>query len=177
MPSLVSHGSRWIFWLFFNFTGVWGFIIHFYWSWMIHSIFFEPCKVFPHSHRSFFCKYFLCRDPVCGVIVLSYVTTWCAKPGYLSYIGEPCVVVPPCGLLWCTSLFWSKRLRIGRGPELADKPSEERNLTNRLRGDRKYSMHTLKSTEREGMARGNCVAMKGILPCIGCVGIVEYQAG
>ena len=56
-----------------------------------------------------------------------------------------------------------------------DKPSEERNLTNRSRGARKSSMHTLKSTRREGISWGNCVEVKKILPCVGCVGIVGVK--
>ena len=35
-----------------------------------------------------------------------------------------------------------------------DKPSEERNLTDRSRGAGKSSMHALKRTGREGKARG-----------------------
>ena len=50
-----------------------------------------------------------------------------------------------------------------------DKPSEERNLTDRSRGAGYLSMHTLKSTGRD------CVAMKGILPCVGCLGVVETK--
>ena len=37
-------------------------------------------------------------------------------------------------------------------------------------------MHTLKSTRRKVMASRNCVAVKIILPCVGCVGIVNCQA-
>ena len=36
-------------------------------------------------------------------------------------------------------------------------------------------MYTLGSTGREGMAQGNCVVVKGILPCVGCVGIVDAK--
>ena len=46
----------------------------------------------------------------------------------------------------------NKVTRSGRGPKLADKPSEERNLTDRSRGVGKSFMHTRKSTRREGMA-------------------------
>ena len=48
-----------------------------------------------------------------------------------------------------------------------DKPSEERNLTERSRGAGYSFMHTLKIIGRD------CVAVKGILPCVGCVGIVR----
>ena len=48
-------------------------------------------------------------------------------------------------------MFWSERLRSGRGRELDDKPTEEGILIDRSRGDEKYSMHTLKRTGREGM--------------------------
>ena len=49
-------------------------------------------------------------------------------------------------------MFWSEILRSGRGPDLVDKPSEERKLIDRSRGARKSFMNTLKSTRREGMA-------------------------
>ena len=38
-------------------------------------------------------------------------------------------------------------------------------------------MHTQNSTGREGMALENYVAVKGILPCVGCVGIVKGKYG
>ena len=37
------------------------------------------------------------------------------------------------------------------------------------------SMHTLKITGREGRAQENTVADKGMLPCVGCVGIVDAR--
>ena len=58
---------------------------------------------------------------------------------------------------------------------MVDKPSEERNLTDRSRGASKSFLHTLTRTRREGMAWGNCVELKGILPCVGCVGIVDAK--
>ena len=48
-----------------------------------------------------------------------------------------------------------------------NKSSEERNFTERSRGVGYSSLHTLKSNTREGMAKGNYVAVKGILPCVG----------
>ena len=34
-------------------------------------------------------------------------------------------------------------------------------------------MHTQENTGRYGV--GDCVAMKGILPCVGCVGIMDVN--
>ena len=62
-------------------------------------------------------------------------------------------------------LVWS--VRIGRGQNWLGKPSGGRNLTERSRGASYSFLHTLKSTRREGMAWGNWVAVKGILPCVG----------
>ena len=58
---------------------------------------------------------------------------------------------------------------------MIDKPNEERNLIDRSRGVGKSFLYTLKSIGREGMARGNYVAVKGILPCVGYVGIVDAK--
>ena len=50
----------------------------------------------------------------------------------------------------CVSL---KDLGVEEVHNWIDKPSEERNFTDRSRGAVKFSMHILKSTGREGMAR------------------------
>ena len=48
--------------------------------------------------------------------------------------------------------FGLKDLGVEEVHNWLDKPSEERNLKDRSRGAGYLSMHTLKSTEREGMA-------------------------
>ena len=104
----------------------------------------------------------------CGSIVFFWVTLW--------YASEPCCLcVTEWSLCYWVSLWvvvmcihvlvW--RLKSGRGPELANKPREERNLMDRSREVGKSFMHTMKSTRREGMAWGNCVALKRILHCVG----------
>ena len=68
--------------------------------------------------------------------------------------SEACVVVFSLWIAMMCILVLVGRLRSGRGPKLADKPSEERNLIDRSRGAGKSSMHTLKRTGREGMSSG-----------------------
>ena len=51
-----------------------------------------------------------------------------------------------------------------------DKPSEERNLKKIKRGQLSFYAHLEEHWKgRYGMR--DCVAVKGILPCVGCVGI------
>ena len=57
-------------------------------------------------------------------------------------------------LFYVHPLFGLKYLGLEEAQNWIDKPSEERNLTYKSRGARKYSMHTLKSIGREGMAIG-----------------------
>ena len=61
---------------------------------------------------------------------------------YLAFVF--CCYVHPC--------FGLKDLGVEETQNWLDKPSEERNLTNRSRGASYSSMHTMKSIGREGMA-------------------------
>ena len=133
---------------------------------------FDHSDQFVHAHYWWFDH---TKSWRCGSTVLSWVALWYETLFSLCYRVELVWLCFPRGLMWCASLFWSERLMSGRGPELADKPSEERNLTDRSRGAGKSFKHTLKSSGREGMAWQNCVAVKGILPCVGCVCVVGFQ--
>ena len=66
---------------------------------------------------------------------------------FCSYLAFVCC----CSVNPCVGLNW---LGVVEAQNRLDKPSEDRNLTNRSRGHGYLSMHTLKSTGRGGMAQG-----------------------
>ena len=76
-----------------------------------------------------------------------------------------------CILLWVHPMFWSELVWSGRGENQLDKPSVERNHKKRSREAGYSFLHILKSTERGRHSLRDCVAEKGMLPCVGCVGV------
>ena len=72
------------------------------------------------------------------------------------------------------SCFGLKELGVEEDQNWLDKPIEERNLSKDQRGWLLFYAHLREHWNgRYGLR--DCVAVKGILPCVGCVGTVEAK--